>query len=125
MSHPARSITVFAGYLVLLGLTLLVAPNLLLTTFGIPPTNEVWIRIVGLLVLILAFYYIQAARKEMTDFFRWTVPARSAVIVFFVAFVFLGWVKPVLILFGAIDLAGAIWTTLALPSSRGLKQSVH
>lgn len=123
MSHPARSITVFAGYLVLLGLTLLVAPNLLLTTFGIPPTSEVWIRIVGVLVLILAFYYAQTARREMTDFFRWTVPARSAVIVFFIVFVFLGWAKPVLILFGAIDLAGAIWTFMALRSSRGLEQA--
>jgi hypothetical protein len=125
MSHPARSITVFAGYLVLLGLTLLVAPNLLLTTFGIPPTSEVWIRIVGVLVLILAFYYAQAARKEMIDFFRWTVPARSAVIVFFIVFVFLGWAKPVLILFGAIDLIGAIWTLMALRSSRGVEQAVH
>jgi hypothetical protein len=125
MSYPARTIAVFAGYLVLLGLTLLVAPNLLLTTFRIPPTNEVWIRIVGVLVLILAFYYTQAARKEMTDFFRWTVPARSAVIVFFIVFVFLGWARPVLILFGAIDLAGAIWTILALRSSRSVEQAVH
>ena len=125
MSYPARTIAVFAGYLVLLAITLLVMPNLLLTTFGIPPTSEVWIRIVGVLALILAYYYVQAARKEMMDFFRWTVQARATVIVFFVAFVFLGLVKPVLILFGAIDLAGAIWTALALRSSRGFKQAVH
>jgi uncharacterized membrane protein YesL len=55
----------------------------------------------------------------MIGFFRWTVQARAVVIVFFVAFVFLGWVKPVLIIFGAIDLAGAIWTFMALRSSRG------
>ena len=121
MSSPARTIAVFAGYLVLLGITLMVTPNLLLTTFGIPPTSEVWIRIVGVLALILAYYYVQAARKEMMDFFRWTVQARAIVIVFFVAFVFLGWVKPVLVLFGAIDLAGAIWTLMALRSSRGLE----
>ena len=125
MSYPARTIAVFAGYLVLLGITLMVTPNLLLTTFGIPPTSEVWIRIVGVLALILAYYYVQAARKEMMDFFRWTVQARAIVIVFFVAFVFLGWAKPVLILFGAIDLVGAIWTALALRSSRCLKQAVH
>lgn len=125
MSYPARTLTVFAGYLVLLGIALLATPNLLLTTFGILPTSEVWIRIVGVLALILAYYYVQAARKEMMDFFLWTVQARAVVIVFFVAFVFLGWVKPILILFGAIDLAGAIWTALALRSSRGLKQAVH
>jgi hypothetical protein len=125
VSHPARSITVFSGYLVLLGLILLIAPNLLLATFGIPSTSEVWIRIVGVLVLILAFYYAQAARKEMIDFFRWTVPVRSAVIVFFIFFVFLGWVKPVLILFGAIDLVGAILTFMALRLSGGVQQAVH
>lgn len=117
MSRPARSVCVFAGYLVLLGFILVAAPNLLLTTFGIPPTNEVWIRVVGVLVVILGFYFAQAARKEITDFFRWTVPARSAVIVFFIAFVLLGWAKPVIILFGAIDLIGAIWTFMALHSS--------
>jgi phosphotransferase system glucose/maltose/N-acetylglucosamine-specific IIC component len=121
MSYPARTIAVFVGYLVLLGITLLATPNLLLTTFGIPPTSEVWIRIVGVLALILAYNYAQAARKEMMDFFPWTIKARAVVIVFFVAFVFLGWVKPVLVLFGAIDLAGAIWTLMALRSSRGFE----
>lgn len=117
MSNPARSVFVFAVYLAILGVTLIVVPNLLLAIFGIPPTAEVWIRIVGVLVLILAYYYIQAARKEMIDFFRATVSARASVIVFFSVFTLLGFVKPVLILFGAVDLAGAIWTALTLRSS--------
>ena len=118
MSNSARSVFVFGLYLVVLGIILLVAPNFLLGLFLLPPTNDVWIRVVGLLVLILAFYDIQAARHEMTDFFRWSVYACAPVIVFFAAFVLLGFVSPALILFGALDLLGAIWTGLALRSPK-------
>ena len=118
MSYSARTVFGFGIYLVILGITLIVAPNFLLGTFGLPTTNEVWIRVVGMLVLILAFYYTQAARKELTNFFQWTVYARASVFVFFLAFVVLGFAQPTLILFGAIDLLGAIWTGLALRSKR-------
>ena len=36
MSHAAFSLKVFAGYLLILGVLLVFAPNLLLTTFGFP-----------------------------------------------------------------------------------------
>jgi hypothetical protein len=118
MSSSARSVFVFGLYLVVFGIILVVAPNILLGMFFVPHTAEVWIRVVGMLVLILGFYYTQAARKEMIDFFRWTVYARSTVIVFFAAFVLLDFVSPTLILFGAVDLLGAIWTGLALRSPK-------
>lgn len=68
MSKSALSVFVFGLYIAVLGIVLLVAPNILLGMFGLPNTTEVWIRIVGMLVLFLGFYYTQAARKEMTDF---------------------------------------------------------
>ena len=118
MSKSALSVFVFGLYLLVLGIVLLVAPNFLLGLFSLPNTTEVWIRVVGMLVLILCFYYTQAARKEMTDFFKWTVYARSSVIVFFAAFVLLGFAELPLILFGVVDLLGAIWTGLALRSQK-------
>jgi len=120
MSASARSVLTFAIDLfgLGLGLVLVVAPNVLLQLFGVPVTSEVWIRVVGMLVLLLGFYYSRAALREMTEFFRWTVFVRSTVIVFFTAFVLLGFVSPVLILFGAVDLLGAVWTGLALRSER-------
>lgn len=54
----------------------------------------------------------------MTDFFRWTVFLRSTVIVFFAIFVLLGFAGPPLVLFGVVDLLGAIWTGLALRSAK-------
>lgn len=118
MSHPAKSLFAFGIYLVGLGAILVVTPNTLLGLFGLPGTSEVWIRVAGMLVLLLGFYYIKAARKELTDFFQWTVYTRSSVIVFFIVFVLLGFVSPILILFGVVDLLGAVWTGLTLRSPR-------
>jgi hypothetical protein len=114
MSKAAISILVFGIYLVLIGLGFLLAPNLVLGLFGFPATTEPWIRVVAVLVLILAYYYIQVARNEMIGFLRFTVHARAAVIVFFVAFVIFGLAQPMLIGFGVVDLLGALWTAWAL-----------
>lgn len=114
MSGPARSVFVHGLYLALSGLTLIIAPNLLFGLLGIPPTHEVWIHIVGVLTLILGFYFIQAARKELMAFIRWTVYARLTFMAFCVLFVLLNDIGPVLLLFGLLDLLGAIWTALAL-----------
>ena len=46
MSPAARSVFVFSSYLWVLGGVLLLVPNVLLSLFGIPETNEVWVRVV-------------------------------------------------------------------------------
>ena len=114
MSKAARSLFVFGVYLVGLGLILLFVPNLILQVFGVPPTNEVWIRVNGMFVLCLSFYYVQAARTNLIVFIRWTVWARLVVIFYFAAFVLLVSAPKVLLLFGLIDLLSAIWTWRAL-----------
>jgi len=117
MSKGARSVFVFGLYLIVLGLVLLAVPNALLEASFLSPTTEVWIRVVGMLILFLGFFYTQAARKELTDFIRWTMYPRSTVILFFAAFVLLGLARPPLLLFGVVDLFGAIWTGLAMRKS--------
>ena len=114
MSKAANSVFVFGIYLIVIGLGFLLAPNMVLGLFGFPATTEPWIRVMAMLLLILAYYYIQAARKEMTVFFRFTVHGRASVIVFFIVFVAFGLAQPMLIGFGVVDLAAAIWTALAL-----------
>lgn len=118
MGKSARSVLVFSVYLFVLGIVLIVVPNLLLTLFSFPETNEVWIRVVGMLVFILGFYYFQASRSEMKKFFQWPVYGRTAVLLFFIAFVVLGYAPPVLILFGIIDAVAAFWTELSLRSEK-------
>jgi len=61
MNTAAKTLFIFGIYLCGLGLVLLLVPNLVLQVFGVPPTHEVWIRINGMFVLCLSFYYVQGA----------------------------------------------------------------
>src|SRR5437764_9262147 len=108
MNQAAKSLFVFGIYLCGLGLILLLVPNLILRVFGVPPTHEVWIRINGMFVLCLRFYYVQAARNGLMIFIRWTVWARVAVIFYFAAFVLLVSAPKAFVLFVLIDLLSVI-----------------
>ena len=116
MSRAATSILAWGIYLVILGPTLMIRPNALLWSFGIPETTEVWVRVVGMLLFLLAFYYILAARAELTALFRWSVWVRGAVLPFFAVFTLAGLAQPTILLIGIVDLSGAIWTAWALRS---------
>lgn len=121
MTKPATTLFVFAIYLILLGTALVVVPNALLGLVGMPGTTEVWIRIVGMLVVFLGVYYVVAARINSLPFMEASVRLRGSVLLFFGAFVALGWAPPVLLLFAAIDVLGALWTHLSLRRELGGK----
>ncbi|MBE0635318.1 hypothetical protein IH601_04930 [Candidatus Bipolaricaulota bacterium] len=55
MSKAARSLFVFGVYLVVLGLFLLIVPNTLITQFGLPEPHDVWIQLLRMLLVLLAF----------------------------------------------------------------------
>ena len=117
MSKAAKSVFTFGVYIIIAGFFLLIIPNFVLEFHGLKPTSEIWIRVVGMLITILGFYYILCARQELTYFFKLTVYGRASIIVFFSIFVLLNLTKWPLILFGLIDFAGAAWTALALRTS--------
>lgn len=121
MTLPARTLFVFGCYLAVIGVVLLLSPNTLLVPFGLVPTSEVYVRILGMLALFLATYYVLAARANLVPLIRWSVVLRSLPILFFSAFVLAGLAPPALIAFGVVDLAAAGWTWWALrraPSPR-------
>lgn len=115
MSRPARTLYVFAWYLAVVSLTLLFAPNLLLRVMGMATTTEVWIRVAGMLVALLAVYYYVAARVDAPRPMMYaTVLGRFTVPLFFLSFILAGWVEWPLILFGLVDGITAMWTWSAL-----------
>ncbi len=114
MSAVGRSLFVFGWYLAGLGTLLVLVPNALLGLFGLPPTDEVWIRVAGVLVLVIAYFDVRMGREDFLPFARLTVHARVSVLVLFVGLVLAGVARPILILIGAIDVAGAAWTAAAL-----------
>lgn len=112
MSRSTFSAKAFAAYLFVLGIVLVFIPNVLLSLFGIAPSTDVWIRVLGLVVFMLGVYvWVASAYKP---FLEASVYTRSAVFVGLSAFALLGLASPMLALFGAIDLAGAVWTWCAL-----------
>lgn len=114
MKPASKSIYIFGFYLLITGLTLIAAPNFLLSLFQIPPTTEIWIRVLGAVVIDVGLLYVYMAPANHSLFFTLTIFARFSILAWFTAFVLLGWAPAQLILFGLIDAAGATWTYLAM-----------
>lgn len=112
MSSAAKTIAGFALYMTPVGAILVVAPNFLLPLLGLPPTDEPWIRILGMFMIVVSYYYYRAATSEATEFFRATVHGRTVMALFLAYLGIVG--APVLVLFAAAELLGAVITALAL-----------
>lgn len=123
MSKSAKSVLIFGIYLALVGLILLLIPNALITPFGIEPTNEVWIRLSGILLMALAVYYTIGAKHEIVVIMKATAFIRMTIIFFFTAFVLFDLVAPSLIIFSGIDFLGGVWTLLMLKKEGHFKRS--
>ena len=115
MNAAAKSVFVFGLYLLVVGLGLLVAPNPFLAPLGFPPaTDPSWLRVLGVLTLCLAAYYLVAARANLLPLIRATVFVRGGVFVVFGALVLLKLAPAPLALLGTVDLAAALWTWFTL-----------
>ena len=114
MSRAALSVRAFAFYLFLLAGILIVIPNEFLSLFGLVTTDEVWIRVVGMLTAILGYYYFEASRHELTALIRATVYGRFAILAGFTCLVVLDMAPAVLLLFGVVDAVAALWTARSL-----------
>lgn len=116
MSKSAKSVLYFSYYLFVVGLELLLIPNFFTKTAQLPETNEPYIRVVGVLALIIGFYYHQAAKNDLTPFLKATLWGRAFYFLSAVGLVVFKIAPPVFIAFGVVDLLGAIWTWQALKS---------
>lgn len=118
MSKSAFSAKVFSIYLAIVGTMLIIVPNFLLSIFLMPATSEVWIRVLGLTVVMLGVYAAVAARHESVPFLEASVYTRLVVFIAFISFAVLGLASPMIVLFGVADLAGGMWTYFALRADR-------
>ena len=114
MTAASKSVYYFGFYLLILGILLTIAPNILLRVFQIPATTEVWIHVLGVVVFAIGLYYVFMAPTNHTLFLTLTVYARTSILFWFIVFVLLDWAPPQLTLFGLADAGGALWTYLAL-----------
>jgi len=120
MTATARSIFVYSIYVLGLGATLLLVPNLPLPIVGLPAASEVWIRVLGMTVIFLGILYFESARHEYRGIFVASVPIRLAVPVFFSAFAIAGFTSWNILLLTPLDVLFAIWTWSTLRSSTSM-----
>lgn len=112
MSRGARSLAVWTVYVIILGTVLLIVPNWFLSIFQIEETTEVWVRIVGMLLIALGPYYWTAVKGEFTPMIRASVWVRWAIVITLVVLAFT--IGPwQLVLFALVDFLGGLWTFLA------------
>jgi uncharacterized protein YjeT (DUF2065 family) len=117
MSHAARSLFAFGIYVIVTGLALLAAPATFVRVMQLPPVDDGWIRMIGLLAVVIGVYDVVGARNELRPYVRASVPIRFGFAAGVVLLVATGQLGPTVLLFGATDVAGAIWTALALRSA--------
>lgn len=101
-------------YMVGMGVGFLFIPNVILPVFGLQTTDEVWIRILGALVVVFSGYYFVMIKEKSLPFFRASTVGRYVFCASLVAFVLLGLGEKPLYLFVALETGLAIWTHMAL-----------
>lgn len=114
MHKTTTSLIAWAAYDFVVGATLLLAPNLLLGILLIPPTDEVWIRVAGVLAFVIGAFFLQTARHGTIHFYRLSVHVRIGAGLLFAALIITGLGPPILLLFVLIEWLGAVWTAMAL-----------
>ena len=125
MNAAAISVLVYGIYLFANGVGLLCAPNIPLGLLGLPPTQEPWVRVLGLVAGEVGFYFAFAALRGVAGLFRATVHARGVAGLTLIALMVLGLGPVQLSLFAAVDLASAFWTHLAIRRSDAARPGLY
>ncbi len=118
MTKAARSLFFFGIYALITGTAFLVAPATLLSLMQLPAMPNGWARVVGILALVIGTYDIIAARAGFLPFIKATVWVRFAFAGAAVLLYLFGQMPVSVIALGAVDAAGAIWTSIALNARR-------
>lgn len=115
MHDPILTIRVWGFYAMALGIVLATIPNLALELLGVHATDEVWIRVLGVVTIGLGIVYYGGARGRSVDVVKATIWDRVVVVVGLIVLWIAGgpWQ---LVIFALVELVGIAWTWQALRS---------
>ena len=113
-SNRHMSLVVQAIYVIITGLQLIFVPNMLLNMFGFDATSDIWIKVLGIVILPLSAVYYAISKQGNEESVRATIISRGFVGVGFILLALSGQAKLNLILFAGIDIATAVWTWVEL-----------
>lgn len=123
MNNAQKSLFIFGLYMIFfVGLGFLLVPTLVLDTFGLSYGDDTWSRFIGLLASIIGIYYIVAAQSNLQPLIYWSIWARYYAVAIMAIFVFFNIAELPVLLFAAVDFAGATWTLAAFKQFRTAKQ---
>jgi hypothetical protein len=71
---------------------------------------EGWIRLLGVAMVVIGYFYQQAARHDLVPFFTYTLWSRSFAFIALTVLVVSEFLPSVVFLFGGVELLGAAWT---------------
>jgi hypothetical protein len=114
LSHAARSLFAFGIFVTMVALAFIVAPASAVALLRLPPATDGWIRAVGLLALVIGAYDTVGGRAGLLPYIRASVYVRFGFASGVALLVASGQMPPSLLALGGIDVAGAVWTALAL-----------
>ncbi|HSP16003.1 MAG TPA: hypothetical protein VLV78_14760 [Thermoanaerobaculia bacterium] len=117
MSRPARSLFYFAIYILVTGVAFIAAPEFLSSILQLPPATAGWARVVGLLALVIGAYDLAGSHAECMPYIRASVPVRFGFAAGTLLLVVFGQMPATILLLGATDVAGALWTAFALKAN--------
>ena len=120
MSKSAFTLKAFSLYVLAAGVLFALVPATTLALAGLSPAPDVWPRIVGLMALVIGVYYQAAAHAEAGAVIVASILTRGGFALAIAALVGLTLAPPPMLLFGLIDLVGALWTYAALRSEARL-----
>lgn len=110
MNHTSRSVFAFSIYFRIFGFILVLAPGFLFGLLNLPPAQDYWILVTGMLLVGLSMYSAFAAYKELMHFMRLTTIGRSLVLSYLVILVILQKAPSPIMILGMIDFVFALWT---------------
>lgn len=114
MNPACRTIYLFGFYPLLAGLSMIIAPALPLQLLGWPIEGLDWIRMLGVVTMIVGYYYLQLGRNDVLTFCKYSAQMRLLIPVVFTGMVFAFGMNPLYIALTAVDFLGGVWTWQAL-----------
>lgn len=114
MNPACKTIYLFGFYPLLAGLSMIIAPALPLQILGWPIEGLDWIRMLGVVTMIVGYYYWQLGRNDVLGFCRYSAQARIVIPFVFAVMVVAFDMNPLYIALTAVDFLGGLWTASAL-----------
>ncbi len=127
MSKTAKSILFFSFYMIAVALILIFLPGLILRILNIPDSGSILVRFMGMTVLFIGYLYLRAglSEKKLRGFYTLTLHTRFSALIILVLFTIILKANPIIILFGVIDSAGAVWTIVSMRKDKSAEKPIE